>query len=323
MKKFIIRIILFLTGFLLIFIGVAKFDNVGRCQNKNDNVKKLLCFHNFDSLDILFLGNSYCYSGINPVYFDSTGLKTFNMGVSTCGINYYTVLVNDYIKSVQKKPKSVFILVSPMTLSEKADDALNNPIYRYLNYPISVEEYMLLYDPALLKSYPKIMARSFSRTFVNLYDYFTTKQNYCNEAENKMVATKGYILSTNKTSLQSELNTNHFFVPFNKSVFDTTKTTRFLNLAYALEKQGIKVVFYELPSNRLYSFFNSAYLQNYKAFVAKLKQKHDFIFVDLKLTDSYYRDQDHLNTDGAILASKQIIAQIKNNRQLAKLYFGN
>ncbi|HXD92424.1 MAG TPA: hypothetical protein VNX01_04385 [Bacteroidia bacterium] len=320
MKKFLTRLILFFAGFLLVFISVAKFDNVARCQNKNDNVKKLVCQQNFDSLDIVFLGNSYCYSGINPIYFDSAGIKTFNLGVSTAGVNYYSVLINDYLKSAKQKPKSIFLLVSPMTLSEKTDDALNNPIYRYTNHPLSVEEYMFLHDPSLIKSYPKIIARSFSRTFVNLYTYFTSKQNYCDKGENEMFASKGFISSSKKSSFKDELKTNRFFLPFLKSQFDTVKAKKFLDLASELEGKNIKVVFYELPSNKLYSFFNATYLHDYASFITKLKQNHNFIFVDLKLKSDYYRDQDHLNADGATIASKEIIKQIKERKDLCELY---
>jgi len=320
MKKFIIRIVLFFVGFTIVFISVGKFDNVGRCKNKNENVKKLVCLQNFDSLDILFLGNSYCYSGINPIYFDSAGLKTFNLGVSTAGVNYYSVLTNDYLLSVQKKPKSVFMLLSPMTLSEKTDDALNNPIYRYANHPLSAEEYMFLYEPSLFKSYPKIMARSFSRTFVNLYSYFVSGKNYCDTGENEMFASKGFISSTKKSSFQDELKTNRFFTPFSKSQFDNVKAQKFLDLASELERKNIKVVFYELPSNKLYSFFNAAYLRDYAVFILKIKQHHNFIFVDLKLNDNYYRDQDHLNADGAAIVSKEMITQIKSTNDLVELF---
>jgi len=321
MKKFIRRIILFFVVFLLFFISVAKFDNVARCQNKNDNIQKLVCMQNFDSLDILFLGNSYCYSGINPTYFDSVGIKTYNLGVATAGANYCSVLANDYLKSVQKKPKSVFILVSPMTLSERTDDAMNNPIYRYTNHPLSVEEYMFLYSHDLIKSYPKIMARSFSRTFVNLYVHFTSKKNYCDNEENKMFTSKGFISSSNKANLKEELKTNHFFSHLRNNKFDTLRAKKLLDLALALESKNIKVVFYELPSNKLYSFFNSAYLHDYASFVTKLKQNHNFIFVNLNLNNDYYRDQDHLNADGAGIVCRDMIKQIKNNKELSELYF--
>ena len=321
MKKFITQLILFFAIFSIVLISIAKFDNVGRCYNKSENVQKLLCMQQFDSLDILFLGNSYCYSGINPMYFDSAGIKIFNLGISSAGINYYRVLANDYIATAKKKPKSVFMLVSPMTFSDKSDDAMNNPIYRYANYPLSVEKYMYLYDRNLITSYPKIVARSFSRTFVNLYAYFTSKKNYCEAENNTMFFTKGFIASTKKSSFKDNLKTNHFFTPFFTCKFDTCKAQKFFDLADELESKNIKAVFYQLPSNKLYSFFNAGYLHEYAAFITKLKQKHCFIFVDMKLDEQYYRDQDHLNADGAIIADREMIRLIKAQKELAELFF--
>ncbi len=306
--------------FIIVFISISKFDNVARCQNKNENVLKLTCMQNFDSLDILFLGNSYCYSGINLLYFDSAGIKTFNLGVATGGVNFYSMLANDYIKSVSKKPKSIFMLVSPMTLSDKSDDAMNNPIYRYLNYPISVEDYIYSYDRNLLKSYPKIVARSFSRTFVNLYGYVIAKKNYCEKENNSMYTSKGFIPSAKISSEKAELETNRFFTPFLKLNFDTVKAQKLLKTAKEFENKGIKVVFYELPSNKLYSFFNKYYLKGYSDFIEKIKKHHCFIFVNIKMNQNQYRDQDHLNQDGAVIASKEVIRQIKAQKTLTDLY---
>lgn len=319
MKVFIYKLFVFLAIFSIIVVGISRFDNTGRCHIKNDNVKKLACMSSFDSLDILFLGNSYCYSGINPLYFDSAGFKTFNLGVASAGMNYYTLLVNDYLTSVQKKPKSVFILVSPMALSDKADDAMNNPIYRYLNTPVSVEKYMLLYDHSLLKSYPKIIARSFVKAFTNLYSSVTAKQNFCNATENEMFATKGFIASTNKTSLKEEFKTNHFFTQLSKNKFDTTRANKLLNLAKSLESKNIKVVFFELPSNRLYSFFKADYLTDYNSLISTIKQQYNFINIDTTLNDTFYRDQDHLNTYGATIVSKEMIKQIKAHKEVSAL----
>ena len=320
MKKFISHISFFLFGFLLVFITIGKFDNIGRCQNKNENIQKLICMKNFDSLDILFLGNSYCYSGINPLYFDSVGIKTFNLGIATAGINFYSLLANDYLITIKKKPKSIFILVSPMVFSGKADNAVNNPIYRYLNSPISVEKYIVSYAPDLIGSYPKITAKNISRTCVNLYSYITSKKNYCEKENNPMFLSKGFITSSKKNSFKNELETNALFLPLLKNQFDTLKTQQILNMANELQRKNIKVVFYELPSNKLYSFFNSGFLLDYSKCITKLKANYTFISIDNKLSENYYRDQDHLNTEGATIVSKEIIKHITNQKELHDLY---
>lgn len=322
MRKFGIQLFVFFLVLGSIVFIVTRFDNAGRCQNKNANVQKLVCMSSFDSLDILFLGNSYCYSGINTACFDSAGIRTFNLGVSSCGVNFYRALVNDYITSVSTKPKSVFILISPMILSSKADDAMNNPIYRYLNDPISNENYLFFYDNRLLSSYPKICARSISRSFVGAYTWIKGKENYCKDrAASDMFRTKGWIPSEVKNSLKNELKTDHFYKPLLKDQFNNERATNLMQLAGELNAKGIKVVFYELPSNKLYTFFNEEYKAAYKKFLSEMCATYLYLYADVKPTPGMYRDQDHLNTAGSILACRNLIEQLKTQAQLKELYF--
>jgi hypothetical protein len=319
MKKFIGQVFLFFFLFSAFLVCIGKFDNVGRSYNSNANIQKLTCMSSFDSLDILFVGNSYCYSGINPAYFDSVKLKTYNLGVATAGVNYYTVLINDYIRTVTKKPKSVFIVVSPFILSGKSDDALNNPVYRFLNHPVSNEKYILSYDPGLIKSYPKICARSFARAAVSSFNFFTSKKNFSVRQNNDMYLSKGFIASAKVNTLKDELKTNYLYEPLLKNKFNENKAQQLFALAEGLESENIKVVFFELPSNKLYSFFNKEYLAAYHSFLNALGDKFVYMPVKLNLDSSYYRDQDHLNAKGAGLACKAIIAKIESDKNLSRL----
>lgn len=321
MKKFSIQLLLFFTVFFTVVFSITRFDNIARCHNKNANVQKLTCYASFDSLDILFMGNSYCYSGINPVYFDSAGIRSFNVGVSTCSVTYYNVLINDYLNSVKNAPKSIFMLVSPMIFSSKSDDAMSNPIFRYLNKPISFEEYILTKDPKWITSYPKIMATGISRTFVNSFNYFTTK-DYCNYENNEMLKSKGFIFSDKVTNLKEELKTEHFLTPLRKNKFNTNKAAQLIKLAAQLEAKNIRVVFYELPYNKLYTYFNNAYLADYHDFVKKLSLQFTYLPVKLPLSNEYYRDQDHLNAQGASLACKEMIRIMRTDSKLNKLFWG-
>lgn len=67
MKKFILDTLMFVITFIvIIFIlgGVASFDNLDRKTADNNNIVSLQNKAKYDSLDVLFVGNSYCYSGI-------------------------------------------------------------------------------------------------------------------------------------------------------------------------------------------------------------------------------------------------------------------
>ena len=135
-----------------------------------------------------------------------------------------------------------------------------------------------------------------------------------------MFKSKGFIASSKVLNLKDELKTNHFYLPLLKNKFNPVKANKLKQLAKKLEAEKIKIVFYELPSNKLYTFFNKTYLDNYKNFISELRENYSVITVEQKPDESHYRDQDHLNTKGAAVASKAIIQHIMNDEKLMELY---
>ncbi|MBC7865866.1 MAG: hypothetical protein IAF38_23025 [Bacteroidia bacterium] len=321
MQKFIKELCLF---FLLLFgllISVGRFDNKDRCFSDNTNIKKLNCISSFDSLDILFLGNSYCYSGINPVYFDSAGIKTFNLGIATAGINFYNFLLTDYLGTAKQKPKTVFILLSPMTFSDKSDDPVNYPIYRYLKEPVTTENYILSADLSLVKKYPKILVKSFTKSCSNILSMVRSKKDFCVNGNNEMWLSKGFIKSEETYSLKKELKEEHLHLPLLQNDFDTVKVRKLSEIVSALQAANIKVVFFELPSNRLYNYFNPNYLSDYSDFVKSIKTNYTFIPAsDSDLNETCFRDMDHLNSKGAAIVSKRMVNEIMTRKDLSELF---
>ncbi len=315
MKRLCLNLLFFFLLFTLLLFFVGKFDNIDKLSSDNHNIQKIQLESKFDSLDILFIGNSYCYSGINPAYFDSVGIKSYNLGIATAGPKFYPLLVADYLTTVKQAPKSIFILISPMIFSSKADDIINYPIHRYLNQPVSNEEYIFFNDLNSVKNYPKILIKSFTKSLVNLFSVLKKAKPEGNTA---MAASKGFVASADKYSLKNELKNKHLYASLPNDRLDSEKTKELLDLASGLEQKKIKVVFYELPSNKLYAYFSLNYITDYNNFKNQLKGKYLVISDNEKLDETYFRDMDHLNTAGAAVSSKYIIEQIKLNPGLLK-----
>ena len=293
---------------------IGQFDNLDKSKSNNVNIAKLYYQSHFDSLDILFLGNSFCYSGINPSYFDSIHLNTFNLGIATAGVNFYSLICKDYLSSVKQKPKAVFILISPIIFYKNSDDIVDYPIHRYLNNPISHESYIYNYQPELLNSYPKILTKSFVKFF---YALFSRGNNHL--PLDSLKKSKGFIPSEEKYSRIKENAFNPLYEDYKYDVFVSKKKQILLDLTSFLLKNNIKVVFFELPSNKLDTYFSPTYMKDYNSFLNTLQSKYLLIRNHIVLDEIYYRDTDHLNTNGAKLASLNLINEIIKLDEVMKI----
>lgn len=314
MKPFLFKTLLFLSILISAFWLLGKLDNIDRSQSTNLNIIKLQNKSKFDSLDILFIGNSYTYSGIIPSYFDSLGLKTFNLGIATAGPYFYDLIINDYINSTREKPKTIFILVSPLTFSKVADNFVSYPIHRYLTPPLSNEKVAIKYD--LNKDYLGLQKRSLLKGLSNIAGLEQSKDNSSHDLSQH----KGFYPSTEVNSEETEKATKHLYFKLKSDNFDKEKFTYLLNFSKKLKAEGIEVVFYELGYNKLEDYFNPSFLSSYKSSLEDISGEFLFLTNDLTLTNRYYRNIDHLNSAGAKVSTKQLIEKMASNEALMRKF---
>lgn len=313
MKKLLLVVALFLIIPATLVRWVGNFDAKDAAFSHNNNVISLQHKNEFDSLDILFTGNSYCYAGIIPRVFDSVGLHTLNLGIATCGPQFYELIINDYLKNAKQQPKAIFMLLSPIMFTTDADNFGEYPVHRYLLTPLSNEQ--LTQRFGLYNKYIDYTIRSFKKGTTNLLK----KQPLPDVDEyrlNKGFVTKAVAATENDIQQAAKL-----YEPMRKETFNQSKFEQLKQLATQLQGKGIQVVFYQLPSNRLEDFFSMEYMEAYFSARAEIA-KTAILFEALKLPrDKYYRDIDHLNTDGANLCSSSLLDSIKNNNTLNQLLF--
>jgi hypothetical protein len=307
MNTFILKTILFVSLIMLIIAGVGQFDNLDKYDSDNDNIARLNCKSSFDSLDILFIGNSYTYSGINTSYLDSLSVNGFNLGIATAGPYFYDLVVNDYLQEVKRKPQYIFLLVSPISFSSKSDNFVAYPIHRYLGSPLSNEEVTLKFGQS--GQYLNLSSKSFKKGLDNIVSRMRGRRKKAMSCEDVRLY-KGFTPSSTINNPEIVRSSKHLYDDFRFDSFDGDKAGYLLDLAARLEKRGIDVVFYSLPTNSLKHYFKSEYLNDYSRFLSELRKKSKFINVELPENDRYFRNIDHLNSAGARLVTHELIAEM-------------
>ncbi len=305
MKQFFIKTSLFLILLSIVILILSKFDNLDRAITSNNNIISLQQKSKFDSLDILFVGNSYCYSGIMPSLFDKNNIKAYNLGIATAGPYFYEIVINDYLEFVKSKPKSIFILVSPMTFSSQADNFKVYPIHRYLQRPISNEKIITRYNFEF--KYFDFLMKSVKKGVHNLFNW---KKGIKSK---ELMKSKGFLASTIANNDKIIHNSRHLYLPLKKERFNQIKFEYMIKYSNRLRDMGIEIVYYELPTNMLDEYFSEAYTKAYKTALNKLKSRYRFIPNNLSLKNKYFRNIDHLNTVGARIVTHNLIDRIAKN----------
>lgn len=308
LKSFLLRLLAFLFIAFIGFYYTGKFDNSDHDFTNDNNVLSLKYKNRFDSLDILFVGNSYCYSGIIPQYFDSINYRTYNLGISTAGAFFYELVVNEYLKNCKQQPKSIYFLISPTTFSTLSDNFLAYPIHRYLENPISNEAATLEYN--LYRTYIEMMHKSFKKGCNNILKNKQKDDNY-----HELITSKGYV-KNNDVCTQKIINqTQHLYYPLRSNVFSDHKLVYLLKYLRELrDKSKIEIVFFDLPTYKLKDYFNSLFILKYDSIRDNLKKEFKFVSLDTTLNISNFQNIDHLNESGARVVTRRLINLIESTQ---------
>lgn len=111
MKKRIVKIIIFVLGFIGLFLLVTKIFQEKWYFSLHINSPETEIWESFydepeNSIDVLFLGSSHVYNGINPVvFYEETGMRSFNMASSNQDMFMSYVYLQEALK--YQKPEYV------------------------------------------------------------------------------------------------------------------------------------------------------------------------------------------------------------------------
>jgi len=311
MKTLIVKCFYFCAVFATAIKLIGSLDHINRVDQ---NVVRIDQLKQIERLEWLFVGNSYTYTGINPIQIAQSGILSYSLGINGAGPKFYQILLDDFFVTHQHYPEKVFLLVSPMTFSHFADNFSASRIHRYVDEPLSNEYIAWRYDV----NYPQLIQKSFVHGATNVFNGIkklhattSTHQTLKKTIETHM----GFIPSQKQYSSFDWQLTFDTYHSLQDDQFDLGKVAKLVKLADELKAKGIDVVFYELPSFKVLEHFSKQYLQDYSKAIAQLNlSQHQFIGVDVPNRAKYFRNIDHLNSQGAQLATSKIIERVQSSR---------
>ena len=292
MKRFIVKIVVFALPVILLLLAVEIFYRVvpNNYSFKNDKL-----IESFDNTEVLILGSSHTFYGINPAYLSR---PAFNLAEISQTIYFDKLLFDKYLNRFDKL-KYLVLNVEYTSLSQV--DNTDEDVWRKYYY----EKYMNLEVPLISKlDYQRYLLSS-TKSFnfnINLIKSFL---------KNRTIVTcddKGF--GVDYTKQNKDLN----FKKYTKEVVRrhedglsdfSLNTQRLQEIIGKCHKKNIKIVLLITPVCKEYAFnVNQIKWHKIVSNCNQLSTKNKDVyflnlFQDSRFTNDDLFDSDHLNTDGA------------------------
>lgn len=292
MSKFI-KLLLFFSA--PIIIGLLSFETVLRNIPNDYSFKKEHLDANANNIEVLFLGNSHIFYGINPEYLH---YKSFNQAHISQSLNFDLAILEKYQNKWEKLkciviPIDYFSMYSTLAGGIEKWRIKNYSIY----YDISLDRTYNLDFELLNGKLPNHISRVKGYLLNNETDIRCNKFGFgtsYNSKQNRNLIESGEI-AAERHSVDLKKNRNTFL----KNIDTVNKLIDFAH------KRKLKVIFVTCPAYSTYrKNLNSVQLQKTISTIKRLcsNQKNTFYFnllndKDFVATDFY--DADHFNEIGA------------------------
>ncbi|KAA3622994.1 MAG: hypothetical protein DWP94_06935 [Flavobacterium sp.] len=296
MKRLGKKIIWFLFPVLLVWAGLEIFY---RTVETNYTKKHELIQQNYNTAQILILGSSHSYYGLNPEYFSK---KTYNFSNISQSLYFDELLLKKHLDSLQNL-KAVVLTIGYFTLSQE-DDGLEDRWRKYFydqQMDLDVPSVSIL-DP---KKYSLALSRKFSRS-VDLV------KEYCEEGTIISHSPNGYGIQDSSDILANKEEIAHIIARKheNGSLDFESNRERIERIIAMCQANGVQVFFVQMPAHPAY--VEALDLNKWKKIDELLEEvSHTSNLVhhiDLTRHPAFtvddLRDADHLTNDGATKCSK-------------------
>jgi hypothetical protein len=287
MSKFIKKLFLSLIPFFILFCLIE----ISLRNIPNDyNYKRNYLDENSNDIEILFLGSSHSYYGINPIFIEE---NSFNASHISQTINFDFEILNKY-KDNWSSLKYLVIPIDYFTFFGRTETG--GEAWRVKNYHI----YYNLFTSLNLLDYFELFSFDLNTNIKRLSDYY-----YLNKTN--ITCSKlgfGNNINTKKDLIESGIiaakrHTKKDFAYYNKNL-DVINSI----IEFSKEYQ-FKIIFYTTPAYKSYvSNLNEKQLNLTVETITKLTNNHDnCTYVNLLKDSSFnsndFRDADHLSEKGA------------------------
>jgi len=301
MKQFFKALVIF--GIPILIITLV-FEVYLRTMNTDYKQKLEGFIENYKNIEVLILGNSHAYNGIDPRQFD---LVTYNMAASNQSL-YFDKRIT--LKHFDELSSLKYVLISSDYHSFYFSSQGIRDTWLYYDYNIKYKEKTEFWSNIsyFWFGYTPRIAVSVVKDKVLSIKYSTDGDD---EVINGWIPNSSTDLNAfTETSLKKKakwFNTEVQNSNERKSII--TDLDNFIN---ELKERGIIPVLYTLPMyNQIYQYLDSSYTKQNKEDISFLIKKHNIQYIDLSkdtlsLNKFFFKDMDHLNSKGAELVSKKI-----------------
>jgi hypothetical protein len=301
MKKFLQRLLLFALPLVVIWAGI---ELLYRTIPNNYSLKNTNVVKHYTDAEVLILGNSHSFFGINPQYFKS---KAFNFSNVSQGLFADELLFNKHIERFGNL-KYLILNVDYFTLSQK--DNSSELEWRNYFYEAQMGIETDLVSNFDLKKYSLAFAPPFKVTVNSVQDYFL--KGTLAECNSTGWAAKQGVGPDNSPRMGIIIAKKHEdgSVDFNNNI------ARLKRIIQKCKSKNIHVILVTMPVTSYYAAeVNKSKLEKIFKVCGALDSGYDNVqyinlFQDRRFNNSDFYDTDHLNTNGAKKCSKIINASI-------------
>ena len=307
MKKFIIKLLLFLLPILSIGIILEVLLR----QIPNDyKFKKEYLDKYADKIEVLILGSSHSFYGINPTYLD---YKSFNVGNLSQTYKYDLAILEKYESKLQNL-KHLVLPISYFSLFDKLEEKQDwRTSYYVINYG---------FPSPSIKDYSKLVSNKLD---INLE---LIKRYYIYGRENSLSSGEGWarrFYFGNKQDLDitgmkaAKAHTANTFSNFQENLNTLNSIIEFCKI------NGIKIYLFTPPTYNTYSeALDKRQLDLTIETANELSRKYDHVVYfnwmnEATFTSMDYFDADHLNKIGSKKLTLKINSFLKKNTDKAFL----
>ncbi len=304
MKKFIVRILVFLLPVLL--ISLITETALRKIPNDYLIKRKYLDAHS-NEIETLILGTSHNFYGLNPAYFHD---KTFNAAYLTQSL--------DYDHEIIKKYKNDFAHLKTIVL-----DISYFSLYSRLETSFWIKNYVLYYGmystAGSVNNFFELLSSSGHNNYIKLYRYYL--KNNINLHSSALGWGYDYksakhrdLLVTGKKA--AENHARDIYSESSRTSFEKNRTTLDSIISWAMQKK-IKVILVTSPAFKTYrdaldkEQWNSTINVAEQLAAANSHCRYFNLLSDTAFTASDFFDADHLHEGGAKKLSVMIDEKIQ------------
>lgn len=290
MKKFALKSLIF----MLPFVACISIEYLLRLIPNDYSYKSDWLNKNIQSIEILNLGSSHTYYGINPKYFN---YSCFNAAHVSQTPKYDYLILRKYICDADNL-KVVIMPISYFTMTSSLDDETeswrvpNYTFYGFVNFPLSLGHLSLLYTNK--NSFMKM-----------IYRY------YVKHKDNVNCDSLGWgVLSDNVIYQEDGKSRADFHTKKELPYSIIKKNFKYIeNISSICDSKNIKLIFLTTPTcESYYNEFDSLQWNNTcKSIDSIMKNNNNSIWINLlkdrRFNYGDFQDSDHLNKEGSIKLS--------------------